>query len=276
MQAWNRSLTEMKTFVKWLLRRAGFEIRRVPASKALREESPDEAEYRAAIDVVRQNTMVADAGLKSLYDQVCFCDSAAINGAFVECGVWKGGSVGIMAFANLRGSGGRRALHLFDSFEEICEPDSQVDGARAMREVRQFAPNGSTAGRLRPLTGFYDAMGGPGSVEEVRALLEGKIGYPSSALHVHVGWFQDTVPAAAPHIGPIAILRLDGDWYASTKICLDHLASKVVPGGFIVIDDYGTYEGCRKATDEYLNGFARRPYLHRVNDDIRYWMVPFK
>ena len=71
-------------------------------------------------------------------------------------------------------------------------------------------------------------------------------------------------------MGPIAILRLDGDWYESTKVCLEHLFDLVVDGGFVIVDDYGAYEGCRTAVDEYLAGRARRPYLSRVNGDIRY------
>ena len=58
------------------------------------------------------------------------------------------------------------------------------------------------------------------------------------------------MPAA--DIDLIAILRLDGDWYASTKVCLEHLFDRVVPGGFIVIDDFGAYEGCRSATEEFF------------------------
>ena len=60
---------------------------------------------------------------------------------------------------------------------------------------------------------------------------------------------------------------MDSDWYESTKICLDFLVSKVVENGFIIIDDYGTYDGCKKAVDEY---FSNQYYFHRVNQDIIY------
>lgn len=263
----------MKAFVKRLLIKAGFDVRRVQVAAVSLDESPDITEYRSALDLVRKNTMVPDSGLESLYDQVRYCEEAEIDGALVECGVWKGGSVGMMALANLRWGKKRRQLHLFDSFKSICEPDARVDGERALREVRQFSPDGGTTGQLCPLDGFYDSMGGPGSVEEVSNLLEEKIGYPKLSTRIHIGWFQDTLPLVARDIGAIALLRLDGDWYASTKICLEHLAAKVVTGGIVVIDDYGTYDGCRKAVDEYLQSFSRKPYLHRVADDIRYWIV---
>ena len=79
---------------------------------------------------------------------------------------------------------------------------------------------------------------------------------------------------AAPAIGPIAILRLDGDWYASTKICLEHLYDQVVSGGFVIVDDYGTYEGCRKAVDEFLAARGLHVFLSHVDPDCRYWIKP--
>jgi (2Fe-2S) ferredoxin len=68
------------------------------------------------------------------------------------------------------------------------------------------------------------------------------------------GLFQDTVPRC--DVGPIAVLHLDGDWYESVKVCLDHLYDRVSPGGVIQIDDYGHWEGARKAVDEFM--VARR------------------
>lgn len=72
-------------------------------------------------------------------------------------------------------------------------------------------------------------------------------------------------------ISPIAILRLDADWYASTKVCLDFLFDKVVKGGFVIIDDYLCYEGCRKAVNEFLRARGMAPYLHYVDGHGRYW-----
>ena len=66
------------------------------------------------------------------------------------------------------------------------------------------------------------------------------------------GWFSETLPGFAPPEG-IAVLRLDADWYESTKQCLDALYAQVVPGGVILIDDYYTWEGCTKAVHDYLS-----------------------
>jgi len=237
-----------------------------------RPEPPD-TEVRRFIRQVTPNTMVGDAGLESLYSQALHCEAQGIAGAYVECGVWKGGSMGMMALVNRNHGKLPRHLHLFDSFSEICEPDEKLDGKRALREVKMWSKGGQAQGRLIPLKGIYDHLGGAGTVGECRRLLELQIGFDPDRVHYHEGWFQDTLPRSAATIGPIAILRLDSDWYASTKVCLDHLFEQVVPGGFVIIDDYGTYDGCRKAVDEFLAARGLSTYLHPVNDDIRYFIA---
>ncbi|MFM7447889.1 MAG: TylF/MycF/NovP-related O-methyltransferase, partial [Leptolyngbyaceae cyanobacterium] len=76
--------------------------------------------------------------------------------------------------------------------------------------------------------------------------------------HLIKGWFQDTVPVYRDKVGPIAILRLDGDWYESTKIPLDNFYDLIVPGGAVIVDDYATCFGSRRAVDEF-----------RLNRDIK-------
>ena len=104
--------------------------------------------------------------------------------------------MGMMALANLRQGKQRRHLHLFDAFQDICEPDAAIDGARALHEVREFTGNdGHSKGKLQPVSGIYDRFGGPGTLEENQQLLEITIGYPKEFIHYHVGWFQNTIPA---------------------------------------------------------------------------------
>ncbi|HEV2815930.1 MAG TPA: TylF/MycF/NovP-related O-methyltransferase [Allosphingosinicella sp.] len=225
-----------------------------------------------AIAAVAGNTMLPRGRLVSLFDQSVFCARQGIRGAFVECGVWKGGGVGLMAAALLEEGEDERHLHLFDSFTDICAPDPEMDGARALQEVSgrevRAGPNPT------PLTGIYDRLGGHGTIAACRALIEGRIGYPPERVHYHQGWFQDTLPEQAAAIGEIALLRLDGDWYASTKVCLEHLYDQVVPRGFVIIDDYGTYEGCRKAVDEFLAARGLAPFLCRVDGGCYFFVKP--
>ena len=93
-------------------------------------------------------------------------------------------------------------------------------------------------------------------------------------MHTHQGWFQDTVPRDAAAVGPIALLRLDGDWYDSTKVCLEGLYPSVVKYGSIVVDDYGHFEGCRKAVDEFVADLGYPVMLHHVDYSGRYWIKP--
>src|SRR5262249_61300972 len=88
------------------------------------------------------------------------------------------------------------------------------------------------------------------SVEEVRRAAAdlGVAGYTE----IVKGWFEETLPAFRSRLGPIAILRIDGDWYASVRCCLDNLFDQVVEGGLVIIDDYYAYEGCRLAVHEFF------------------------
>ena len=249
-----------------LLARTPWEIRRrqPPAPPTCEQDTA----ALAAAERVQARTMVAPAALVTLYRLVAHCEREGIPGALVQCGVWKGGSAALMAMASLEAGGGGRDLHLFDSFAGIHEPDARIDGAKAVREVGGAA---NAQGRMRVAIDYRE-RGGPGSAEEVRAWIQ-SLGWIPERLHIHQGWFQDTIPAVAPSVEGIAVLHLDGDWYESTRVCLEGLRHRVVRGGFVVVDDYGCYEGCRRAVDEELSAIRPRPYLHYVNVDVRYWVV---
>lgn len=139
----------------------------------------DELAARKAILQVRDRTMIAYPALLSLWAQIRHCETTGISGAFVECGVWKGGVGGFMALANQEYGSQRRPIHLFDIFDDICEPDPAVDGERAMKEVEQFAKRdrATLTGKKQPLTGIYDHMGGPGDAEAVKAFVAHQIGH---------------------------------------------------------------------------------------------------
>lgn len=227
-------------------------------------------EIEDAVERVRHHTMVTFSRLATNYQMAAYCEEAGLPGAFVECGVWKGGASGLMAIASLRHGSRPRDIHLFDSFDDMCEPDESVDGDRAVNEAREWArQTGPLTGALRPMEGFYAHLGGPGSPADCLELIVDRIGYPADRVHILQGWFQDTLPAAQG-IDEIALLRLDCDYYHSTKYCLEHLFDRVVSGGFVVIDDYGWYEGCRKAVDEFLATLPRRYFLNHADADCRY------
>lgn len=253
----------VRKFLQKSFNRLGYDIRRVRMP-----EPTGETELNGFIRIIRKHSMLSWIRLEALYDQVLFCERHGLDGDFVECGVWKGGAVGLMALSNLKHGRNRRHLHLFDTFEGIPEADASVDGERAVREFVAFGAG--VRGRLIANPQIYENMGrGVGTLEDNRLLLEKIIGYDPDLIHYHKGFFQHTVPAVAPHIGPIALLRLDGDLYASTKVCLDFLYDQVVVGGLISIDDYGAYEGCQKAVDEFFQSRGLRIYMHKVDSELR-------
>jgi hypothetical protein len=182
---------------------------------------------------VMSHTLAPYERLSKLYDLAKDCN---LQGAFIECGVWRGGCGAILA---VFGSRQGRETHLFDSFEGLPEPKA-IDGKRAVKRV-----GGRDSGQLQS-TGELVA-----DESFVRFLLFNRFRLAENHIHIHKGWFQNTLPIAKQDIPQIAILRLDGDWYESTKVCLDELYDRVVPGGYVVVDDYGHYEGCRRAIDEF-------------------------
>jgi O-methyltransferase len=266
----------IKRFGLILIRKLGYELRKIPREEYTPYSGQEEnhlLDGEELISIVSPYTMVSRDALVALFQQVKWCERKELPGDFVECGVWKGGAIGLMALGNLSISDKRRHIHCFDVFDDICEPDPLVDGEWAVIQSSQLSGRDPTSftGELVPIKGFYETRGGPGFLFNVRILLEENIGYPREFLHYYEGWFQDTLPKYHDKIDKISILRLDGDWYASTKVCLEWLYDKVVPGGFVIVDDYGTYEGCRKAVDEFLISRKEDPFLHYINKDCRYW-----
>jgi O-methyltransferase len=222
--------------------------------QCLNEEAVKEAARKVA-----GHTLVSWERLWSLWWQVAYLDRAAIPGALVECGVAMGGAAGMMALAHMASvNPPTRALHLFDSFRGIHEP-LEIDGARAAADA-----GGRVGGALTPVQKGTSPM-------VSRELLVKTCGYRESLLCYHVGWFQETLPKESASVGPIALLRLDCDWYESTRLCLEWLYNQVSPGGLVVVDDYGHYEGCRKAVDEFM---AKLPHtlLHQIDYTGVYWV----
>lgn len=134
-------------------------------------------EFSAVYPIVKDHTMVPYDVLASLYDQVKYLELNGIEGDFVECGVWKGGAVGVMAAASQKYASHIRNIHLFDAFDDITQPDPLKDGDRALRDIAHFsgADPALMKGELRPVRGIYNSFGGHGTIDECRSLLIGKI-----------------------------------------------------------------------------------------------------
>lgn len=173
-----------------------------------------------------------------------------VPGALVECGVAEGGTAAMLALTNRALGKEPRQKWFFDSYEGLPEPtEDDYEGGRTGNFIRPL-PKGSCLG----------------TIEQVSELMFEKLGLPEEEVHLIKGWFQDTVPVERDNIDTIAVLRLDGDWYESTKIPLDNFYDKIAPGGVVIVDDYATCFGSRKAVDEFR---AERSIATPLNEDGR-------
>lgn len=210
---------------------------------------------RRIIERALPHTMTGVLRLQALITAVRYLVARRVPGAFVECGVWQGGSV-VAMIATLQSLGvADRDIHLFDTFEGMTAPTdrdtSPVD--RPAYEIWEES-------RGRPWPELFDAA--VFSEERVRErVLE--TGYPSERLHFVRGKVERTLPERAPD--ELALLRLDTDWYESTRHELEHLYPRLADGGVLIVDDYGHWEGCRRAVDEYLASRAEPLLLARID-----------
>lgn len=221
----------------------------------------DEASLKEMISIVQDHTMVAYDGLIGLLSMIRYCEETKIPGDFVEVGTWRGGCTGLMALGAQRFGTGSRIIQAFDSFQGLPQPVASKDFDGIMENEFRVT-EASAKGKLEPINALV------ASIDDFRALLFETIGYSEEKVVIHKGWFQETMPIAAPKIGGIAILRLDGDLYESYKIALEYLYPKVITGGFVIIDDW-SLGGCRKAVTEYFQNHGLRPYLWSLDATTR-------
>jgi O-methyltransferase len=167
-----------------------------------------------------------------------------VPGCVIECGVWRGGMSAGLAMV----LGAEREYFLFDSFEGL-PPPKEIDGEAALAWKRDVNS-----------PWYFDNCKAPAETAEQAMRLAG-----ARHFHLCTGWFDKTLPGFVPP-GPIALLRLDGDWYESTMVCLEHLYDHVAPGGLIMFDDYHTWEGCGRALHDFLSRKGAPERIRTIGD----------
>lgn len=211
---------------------------------------------------VRPYTMTSPERLLATMDAVRYVLTRGVPGALVECGVWRGGSV-LTMIRTLQAAGVTdRDIYLYDTFTGMTTPTDLDTSAFEPPAVETW--NETPAGRVA-----WEPVFGPAAfgLEQVRALLAGS-GYPDERIHVVVGPVETTIPSHVP--AGIAVLRLDTDWYESTAHELRHLYPLLDDGGVLILDDYGHWDGARRAVDEYFASeappllLARTDYTGRI------------
>jgi O-methyltransferase len=211
----------------------------------------DEA-ARDVIRAVRPWTMTSPEKLNALVYAVRYVVRHKIPGDIVECGVWRGGSMLAIAKTLIENGDTGRDLHLYDTFEGMSEPtehDKRHDGKPA---ADMLAASDKTAG-----------VWAYASFEDVQATMA-ESAYPAERIHYYKGKVEDTIPGDIPE--QISILRLDTDWYESTRHELEHLWPRLVPGGVLLLDDYGWWDGAKRAVDEWLEEVNPRLLLLRMDE----------
>jgi hypothetical protein len=200
----------------------------------------DEPEWIVDIvERVRPYTMTPPERLASLCHAVEYVTQRQLQGDVVECGVWRGGSMMAAALALIHFKDTTRSIYLFDTYEGMT-PATQND----KRVGLNLTASAMLAGAPR-----IHHLWGVSPIEEVKTNL-GSTGYPAEKLHFIKGPVEHTIPDHAPD--QICLLRLDTDWYESTRHELVHLYPRLRAGGVLILDDYGWWEGQRKAVDEYI------------------------
>jgi hypothetical protein len=243
----------VKRLVQSMLRKVGYDIVRYTGAEPFPVDLSEQD--GAIIRSVRPYTMTSVERLMVLIDAVRHVVRGGFPGDIAECGVWRGGSMMAAAHVLTAEQDRSRHLYLFDTFEGMPEPsplDRRFDGIPARDEL-DHTPRG-------------EGVWCYAKQDEVRANMA-STGYPADRIHLVRGKVEDTIPASAP--ARLALLRIDTDWYESTRHELEHLYPLLCPGGILIVDDYGHWQGARCATDEYFAKLPRRPFLHRIDSTGR-------
>ncbi len=214
----------------------------------------DEALFEA-IRKVRPFTLTSHHRLAAMADAVRYVTSNGVPGAIVECGVWRGGMMMLAAEVLIQCGDTKRDLFLFDTFEGMPPPSSEdLDYAQVTAQTRLEE------------TSKGHGVWCEASLEDVQKNFE-QVAYPTERVRFVKGMVEDTLQESAP--SQIALLRLDTDWYESTKHELETLFPLLVTGGVLIVDDYGHWQGARKAVDEFFSKRGLRPLLHRIDFSCR-------
>lgn len=233
----------MKNQLRKVLNKFGFDIVRhgsIPGLDVLDQ---------TVLDCVQDYTMTSRERILAVVDATRYIARNKIPGAIVECGVWRGGSSMAAAYTLMQEKDADRCLYLYDTFTGMTPP-SDMD----------ISHDGSMARDLFPTN---QESWCAAEIDDVKQNLYGT-GYPNDLINFIVGRVEETV---TPNCQPeeIALLRLDTDWYESTLHELTHLFPRLAKNGVLIIDDYGHWQGARKAVDEYLARYGLDFLLYRID-----------
>lgn len=251
---------------KWLKRLAfrlgyDFTLRRLPQLETRRKRlavpRDMEPEFVEIYERCAPYTMTSAERMYALYQGVRHVTARGIDGDMVECGVWRGGSAMLVALTLAALGETSRRIVLFDTFAGMTRPGEvdrrAKDGSETITKWEHFQHADHNEWAFAPL-------------DEVKANMA-STGYPDDKFVYVQGEVEATLPDHAPE--RVALLRLDTDWYQSTYHEMNHLFPRLAPGGVLVLDDYGSFEGARKAVDQFVEETGTALFLHRIDSTGR-------
>lgn len=209
------------------------------------------------IKSIQPYTMTGPERLYSMIKAMDYVIENQIEGDIVECGVWRGGSMMVAAKILYEKKQQNKTLYLYDTYEGMTQPginDVAFDGNHA-QELFNETPQWCYA-----------------TLEDVKRNME-STNYDPTKIKYIKGKVEETIPENIPQ--KISILRIDTDWYESTLHELNYLYPLLVPGGVLIIDDFGHWKGCRKAVEEYFSSSKFKIFLNRIDYTGRIGIKPF-
>jgi len=213
----------------------------------------DDREFMDLYKVCKDYTKTSLERMYSLYNSMKYIIANKIEGDLVECGVWKGGSSMLMALMLKKHGILDKKIHLYDTFEGMSEPspiDKTIKGVSASSLLgKERKENENSVWCYSPIEDVKNALFSTGYPQENLIFVKGKV--------------ENTLLEYVP--GQLSLLRLDTDWYESTKIELQILYPLLVELGVLIIDDFGHWEGAQKAVTEYFMQNDNHQFLHRID-----------
>lgn len=243
-----------KRFIQNILKRFGFEIINLKKQKAWPTDF--EPLHQDIAAKAQPYTLTSKERIFGLIESVKYISQHKIEGDIVECGVWKGGSMLAIAETLVRLNDSQRELYLYDTFEGMPAPGDADVSYEEKKAEQFFIEHGDRQSKQLWAS----------DLDSVRKNLS-LSSYPAHRFHFVEGKVEDTIPGTIPE--KIALLRLDTDWYESTKHEMEHLFPRLVKGGILIIDDYGYWKGARKAVDEYFSSHSVQMFLSRMDETGR-------
>ncbi|PCI94747.1 MAG: macrocin O-methyltransferase [Flavobacteriales bacterium] len=246
----------MKRILISIIKSLGYEVRKTKFG-GVSDDIIENKEFMELYEFCKPYTMTTIEKMFALYMSVEYVLENNIEGDFVECGVWRGGSAMLIAKYLALKNIDNRNIFLYDTYEGMTEP-TKVD----INIMKNMAINQFEKTKLSEDSSDWCYAG----IEDVENNLY-STGIKKECLHFIKGKVEETIPKYIP--SKLALLRLDTDWYESTKHELNYLYPLLEKNGVLIIDDFGYWEGCKKAVMEYFNSLDKKVLLNRIDSSGR-------